>query len=77
MNRNDIGTFQVIFVGQFSKEGTIFIRRQAALNITIYDPNDTWCGMPICPDRNNDIDYPDWFETPYNNLVPETYNANE
>ena len=29
--------------------------------------------MPICPNRDDDTDYPDWFETPYNNLVPETY----
>ena len=63
------------FVGEFSKEGRVYIRRQAALNITIYEPIiDTWCGMPVCPERKNDTDYPDWFDAPYKNLIPETYN---
>ena len=67
----------MVFVGQFSKDGNIYSRRQAALNIIIYDPDGTWCGMPICPKRDNDTDYPDWFETPYSNLVPETFHDNE
>ena len=74
MNRNDIGTFQVTIVGEFSKEGRVYIRRQAALFITIYDSSDPWCGMPICPDRDDGKDYPDWNDWPYKNLIPETYN---
>ena len=30
--------------------------------------------MPVCPDRKNDTDYPDWNDEPYKDLIPETCN---
>ena len=30
--------------------------------------------MPKCPVRNDTIDYPDWNDEPYKNLIPETFN---
>ena len=37
MNKNDIGTFEVVFVGDFRKEGERIIRKHASLFITIYE----------------------------------------
>ena len=47
------------------------IRKHAVLLITVYDPSDTWCGLPICLTNPNVNEYLDWNDWPYKNLIPE------